>query len=95
LKQYYTQHVTKYVLWDLSAADLNLIRSNDLLKVIEVTKKHGHQRPEGRTAIYGSRDVTFAIGRQLSLLGTAYEQAFMIESFRNYEAALDWLIPGP
>lgn len=94
LETYYTQQVTKYVLWDLSAADMKLVHSNDLYKLIELVKKYSHQRIAGRTAIYGTRDVTFAIGRQLSLLGMAYEEPFQIESFRNYDEAMKWLIPS-
>ena len=90
METYYTQQVTKYVLWDLSAADMKLIHSEDLYKIIELAKMYGQLRPAGR----GSRDVTFAIGRQLALLGEAYEQAFEISSFRNYDEAMEWLVPS-
>lgn len=88
---FYKESPTKYLLWDLTNADMCSIKSDDIKNIVTSTMEYAHLRPNGKTAFVASRDLNFGIGRQYSALGEAFEHPIKIASFRVYDKAMEWL----
>jgi hypothetical protein len=91
LEEFY-RHPTKFLLWNLSQADLSNITGDDLRHILEVSNTLCKHRKHGKTAILAPSDLPFGLGRQYAILGELYDNPVHIESFRSYDMAIAWLL---
>jgi hypothetical protein len=91
---FYNGSPTKYLLWDLTNADMCQIKGEDIKHIVKSTKEYAHLRPNGKTAWVATRDLNFGLSRQYSVLGEVFEHPIKIASFRDYDSAIDWLFNG-
>jgi hypothetical protein len=91
IRKFYAGLVTKNVLWDLAAADLSAVSTQNIREIVFLTTKHSSSRPGGKTAILISRDLEYGIGRMFAVLKEVEKSQVLHETFRDMTAALDWL----
>ncbi len=91
LESYYASRPTKYILWDLSQANLNRLTAEDLKALVKAVKKFSHVRAGGKTAIVVSDDVSFGMGRMLEVFMELQNIPFQLRVFRDFSSASEWL----
>lgn len=89
---FYAYSPTNKLLWDFSDADLSAVSSSDLKTIVTHTKQYSHLRPDGKTAFYGSGELSYGLSRQYSTLAELENHSIRFASFRAYDEAMEWLL---
>lgn len=89
---FYAHTPTKQLLWDFSDADLSAVSSDDLKTIASYTKQYGHLRPNGKTALYVSGELSYGLSRQYTTLAELENHSIRFASFRAYDEAMEWLL---
>jgi hypothetical protein len=90
LEEFYSQP-TKHLIWDITRADIQTATTDDLKKIVSVTKSHAKSRPGGKTAILGNSDLQYALGRMYATFCEFERHPIEISVFRNLDSAMQWL----
>ncbi len=88
---YYAGPTTLLNLWDLREADLSHIGSDDLIDDAERSKKFGHVRQGGKTAVVSDKALEFGIARMRAVYAEIVGMPFEFQVFQSMEDALKWL----
>ena len=91
LNNYYSDTVTRLILWDFREADLSKIKTEDFREIVKDVKKISLERVDGKTAFVVKRDFEFGIGRMMEAFGEIEKMHFESRSFRNMDDAKKWL----
>ena len=91
VEEYYSGDPTTYLLWDLRAADMSSLSSNELRNILFFSKKHAHQRKNGKTAIVVSSDLSFGLSRMYEAYSEIYEHPTDHRVTKDYDDAMTWL----
>lgn len=83
--------VTKYVLWDVSQADLENISAEDVQQIGSVPRKSLEPRKGGKTAIVAPDDLAFGLSRMYQNTSLSEPLPFETQVFRDLETARNWL----
>ena len=82
---------TKYVLWDFSATHVNHLQTFEIQRIASVINNFSSNGSVEKTALVFSSDVDFGLGRMLEALAQTEKMPQEIMSFRNLNAAHQWL----
>ena len=91
VNDYYAGRITKYILWDLTEADLSKIKIEEFRKLAEVIKRNSGMRKGGKTALVFKRDLEYGLGRMFEVFSEMQDIKFEFMSFRDVEKAKKWL----
>lgn len=90
-KSFYETEITTNVLWDFSNCDVSDLSSNDFTRLIEFAKSYARQRINGKSALVGSDDLAFGLGRMILTMAAFHDYPVESQVFRTVAEALDWL----
>ena len=82
---------TRFILWDITQADISTLSADDVLNDTSQTKKIADCRKGGKTAIVSGGDLGFGISRMLEIFYEMHHVPIEIRVFRNTEEACEWL----
>lgn len=91
ITEYYMGKSTNFILWDFSKANVVNIKSDEIQKIVELTKKYSHFRKEGKTAMVFSSQLGFALGRIYDILHDIGKSEIRHMAFQDIESAARWL----
>ena len=91
VEEYYTQHPTKLVLWIMGDVDLSAVTGAGIEKIIQTAKKHTGKREEGKTAIFGSRDIEYGLARMYEAYTGFENLPYEYKVFKDVDEAKEWL----
>lgn len=83
--------ITKHVMWDLTRAELEHLREEDVRSIGETPRKFSEERNGGRTAIVAPTDLAFGLARMYEFISDPSEVLIEIQVFRSVEEATQWL----
>ena len=92
LTRFYATAPTRFLLWDLSNADLTGVSADKLRMFVSKGAKLGSQRAGGRTAVVAPHDVAFGYGRMSEAFMVSEKAAFDFRVFRTKGEARSWLL---
>lgn len=92
VEEYYSGNLTTCLLWDLRAADMSSLSSNELKNILFLSKKYAHRRKNGKTAIVVSSDLSFGISRMYGSYSEIYEHPAAHRITKDYDDAIKWLL---
>ncbi len=81
---FYSINPTRYMLWDLSEASLELPTSEDLKRIVNIVQVYAQLRIGGKTAIVAPRDLEYYTSKALLLNDEISSIPFAVEVFRGY-----------
>ena len=88
---FYTSNPTRLELWDMSAADLNVITIEGLQRFVNRAARLGRARKHGRTAVITRTNLQYGLGRMAEMLGEFEALPFDFRIFRKRANAVAWL----
>ena len=91
LKDLYEFETTSKVIWNFSDCDVTSLLYDDLSSFIDAAKGFAHRRVNGKTALVGSSDLAFGIGRMHITLADLERYPIPLQIFRSVDEALAWL----
>ncbi len=92
LDRYYTGHVTKFILWDLSAVMRLGWTTDDLQRLALFARDHTPDRPEGsRNAVVVPTELGYGMTRMVRAFCEFEEIPAEIQAFRSLTEAMSWL----
>lgn len=91
VSDYYSGTVTRFILWDLTEANLSKISTEEFRNIVQEVKKKSETRTSGKTAFVVKRDFEFGIGRMIETFGEIEKVNFENRSFRSMADAKKWL----
>lgn len=93
LKNFFDDNNTEHLLLDLRDSSLDSITSDQIRHLCKYAKfrANGENRVNGKTALVGSSDLQFGIGRMFETFAEMEGSAIKISVFRSMEKALSWL----
>ena len=91
LKTFYHGTPTKNVIWDFRSISGSRISPDEISRIIEFIKANEHKRPDGKTALVTSELVDFGLARMSGIMSELRKMTVKLESFKSFDAALDWL----
>jgi hypothetical protein len=96
LKNFFDDNNTEYLLLDLRNSSLDSITPDHVINLCKYAKSraNGEGRVNGKTALVGSSDLQFGIGRMFETYSEMEESSIKVSVFRSMEKALCWLEEG-
>jgi len=91
-EKYYTNDPTTYLLWDLRAANISALSSDDLKEIVFIGKKYAQKRRNGKTAIVVSSDLSFGLSRMYESYSEMFEHPGDHWVTKEYDEAMKWLL---
>ena len=91
VEEYYTRHPTKLVLWIMGDVDLSAMTSEGIERIIQIAKKNTGKRKEGKTAIVGSKDIEYGLGRMYEAYTGLENLPYEYKIFKDANEAKEWL----
>lgn len=88
---FYEVGPTKLLLWDLSAADLTLLTTENMRQFVKRTATIGKARHGGRTAIVAPESLQYGLGRMAEIFGEVESIPYELRVFRKRDDAVLWL----
>ena len=91
IESFYSDKPTRNVLWDFTDANVSSIRAQDVRGTAIFTREKAHSRTGGKTALVGTGDASFGIGRMYQSFAELARQETEIQIFRSREEAMVWI----
>lgn len=93
LKNFFDDNTTDNLLIDLRNSALDNITPDHVINLCKYAKSraNGSGRVNGKTALVGSSDLQFGIGRMFETYSEIEESSIKVSVFRSMEKALSWL----
>ncbi len=91
LANYYDVEVTKFVLWDLTKADLTTLKSTHLEELAQSIYRISEMRKGGKTAFVHDESFVLGIGKMFQAYSMMRELPFEVLSFKSIDEAKQWL----
>ncbi len=91
IKEFYDNHITRNVLWDLSESDVSKLSADDVFRVAHTPRKRAEMRIGGKTAIVAPTDITFGLTRMYEFMTEVQSFSFTTQTFRTTQEAYQWL----
>ena len=96
LKNFFDDNNTEHLLLDFRKSSLDSITPEHLGNLCRyaTSRANGEGRVNGKTALVGSKDLKFGIGRMFETYSEMEGSAVKVSVFRSMEKALSWLEEG-
>lgn len=96
LKVFFDDNDTENLLLDLRESPLDSITHDHIKNLCEYAKSrtNGESGVNGKTALVGSNDLQFEIGRIFKIYSEMIDSAIEVSVFRSVEEALNWFEEG-
>ncbi len=94
LRSYYTGPVTNLILWDFEKAELEDITTDQIHRLVRVTKELLKPHEGGKRALAGSSDLAYGLGRMFDSEQQVASPKLEHKAFRTKDQALEWLFDG-
>lgn len=91
LAQTYSSTITRRIIWDLTAADLGTLTSDDLSRIAAAAAQYAPRVPEVKTAIIVPNAFTYGLTRMYDVYRGREGAKAPMKSFHKYSEALTWL----
>ena len=91
LEAYYGGEVTRFILWDLTQADLAAFKNRHIKEVAQVIAGISGARRGGRTAFVYDKAFEYGIGRMFQAYSQMEEMPFEVQAFKTIVEARAWL----
>ena len=90
-QKFFKKDPTTLLLWDMSEADVSLLTSDFLRKIVQKAGQLGVLRQRGRTAVVAPEDLQFGLARMSGVFSEMESASYSFCPFRTREEALQWL----
>jgi hypothetical protein len=91
IKRLYNEKLSKFIIWDFREADIQLLTSDNIEKIIQYVKKNAYKRPSGaKSALLVTRDFEYAIMRMVQIYAEIHEIEIKYKIFYDYQDAMNW-----
>lgn len=96
LKTFFDDNNTEHLLLDLRDSSLVSMTHDHIRDLCQYAKSRSNDggRVNGKTALVGSNDLQFEIGRIFKTYSEMIDSAIKVSAFRSMEKALSWLEEG-
>lgn len=91
INDYYAGEVTKFLLWDMTHADISGLSSEQVYKIAELPLHRPERRQGGKNAIVAPDHLAFGLSRIYETVTDLLDQPFETRVFRSREEACAWL----
>ncbi|MGD0584608.1 MAG: hypothetical protein ABSA86_02380 [Oryzomonas sp.] len=91
LHRYYTGHITKNLLWDLTNGSVDKLTTGDIKHISQLVLQHAQTRIGGKTAIVAPSDVDYGMSRMLNTYAEIGNIPFETQVFRTQSEAAKWI----
>ncbi len=91
LERYYVGQVTRFILWDLTRADLSAFKTADIKEVAQCIVRISEARRGGKTAFVYDQSLEFGIGRMFQAYSQMADMPFEVQAFKSLVEAKAWL----
>ncbi len=91
LVPYYAGEVTKFILWDLTKADLSTLKPTHLEDLAQSIYQMSEVRTNGKTAFVHDESFAYGIGKILQAFSMMRGMPFEVLPFRTIDEAKEWL----
>lgn len=89
--RFYENEPTKSVLWDATSGTVSGISKTEFRSIAKAMKTVTGKRSGGKTALVGSFEVDYGLGRMYEVYADIEELPVEYRVFRTVEEALKWL----
>ena len=90
-KRLYNEKLSKFVMWDFREADMQLVTSDNIEKIIQYVKKNAYKRmPGAKSALLVTRDFEFGVMRMVQTYAEMHEIKIEYKIFEDYQLAMNW-----
>jgi hypothetical protein len=94
IEKLYSTEPTRFVIWDLTEANGNYFKSEDIDRVIEVATKHSSKRDGGKTVLVASSVFAYGMSRMYQAKVEHTQTKIEYHVTNTMEEALRWLEIG-
>ncbi len=91
LRQFYTGHITKYVVWDFTNGSTGKLMPVNVEHIAELVLQHAHVRIGGKAAIVAPNDLNYGMGRMFNTYAELGNIPFETQIFRTLSEAGLWM----
>lgn len=92
IEVFYQAGVTRFVLWDFTAADISRVTGDEVRKLVERVGPHEERhRVGGKTALVFSSPSGFGLGRMFDIPKQGSDEPVRYRSFHSMTKARKWL----
>lgn len=91
INDFYAGEVTKFLLWDMTHADISGLSYEEVYKIAELPLHRPERRRGGKNAIVAPDHLTFGLSRIYETVTDLLDQPFETRVFRSREEACAWL----
>ena len=88
---YYAGDVTRFILWDLTQANLSAISFEEVEAHAKSFNRLADSRQGGRSAFVFGSDLEYGLGRMYQALSEIENVPIAFQTFRNIDEARQWL----
>ena len=91
VRHYYAGNVTRFILWDLTRANLSAISFEEVAAHAKSFNRLADSRPGGRSAFVFGSDLEYGLGRMCQALSEIENVPIEFQTFRDIDEARQWL----
>lgn len=91
LRQFYTGHITKNVVWDLTNGSAGKLMPINIEHIAELVLQHAHVRIGGKAAIVAPNDLNYGMSRMFNTYAELGSIPFETQIFRTLSEAGLWM----
>lgn len=91
IEKLYSTEPTRFVIWDLTKANGNYFKSEDIDRVIEAATKHSSKRIGGKTVLVASSVFAYGMSRMYQSKAEHSQINIAYHVTHTMEEALTWL----
>jgi hypothetical protein len=91
LENFYQDRVTTYLIWELKSGRSSSLSGNDIEEIINISKKYGSLRRNGKSAVVTKNDLFYGLSRVFENYAEMEpDLSIKVRVFKNIEDAMAW-----